>query len=512
MKLKENVKKNINWIIYSFIIFILIHAPKFIVNYPCWDTPGALSSRYQSMADCGRWFYGIAKIVMSSRYDLQWIEGIVAGVLVAFSSVMMMELLQIKSRRCRAILSLLIAGFPSMTATFVYQFCAPAYMLALFLAILAVYVIKESMTLWSACIAMICLALSLGCYQIYYIVALSMLLYTVFSKLARGEKLVACKSLVLYFAFAYFGGAVLYKLIDIILRKIFNYTLSSYQGINMVGDISWVTVLRGIIKIIKELLDFYSISFSFNGGFYSNCHKIIILLFIINTFIFVFFNNKINLCSKITVVTIILISLPLTYSLYLITGGNIFYHSLMLFGNIFFYIPLLLYYEIANEEKVLRQSKHRYCIKRYISVFSLMALFFLGCYHAINANVTYKRMEQSSEITRFQTIEILTKIDEVSEVGIEKLAIIGSFQTTASVISARPNIIGITYNFLTDDNSFINYSRYYYARNFEVCDTKTKNNIRESEEFKCMNCYPRGDYVKKIGGVIVVKLSEEEGE
>ena len=43
-----------------------------------------------------------------------------------------------------------------------------------------------------------------------------------------------------------------------------------------------------------------------------------------------------------------------------------------------------------------------------------MAVFLLGCYHVANDNILYKQMEQSAEVTQFQTGEILMDINKVS--------------------------------------------------------------------------------------------------
>lgn len=504
--MKKKILDSKKWLIYSFVIFILIHAPKFIAGYPGWDTPINLVSDYMRMNGVGRWFFGVAKITLSSKYDLQWIEGIVAGIFIAFSSVMMLELLHIKTWGCRMTLLLLVAAFPSMTATFVYQFCAPAYMLALFLSIFSVYIVKESTTTWSVGVAAICLAFSLGCYQIYYVVALSMFLYLLLSKIIRGENLADCKKLIIHFFVAYIGGAVLYKFIDIVLQKIFKYTLGSYQGINRVGNFSWGTIISGVAKIVYKLFEFYFAFF--NGSFYAKYETVIVVLFAVNVVMLVILNRRMKFCSKIMVIIIILICLPLTYSLYLVTDGSLDYHSLMVFGNIFIYILPLVLFEIASENKTLIKEKRYHRVKYYISLMAVVAVFFLGCYHAINANIIYKQMEQSLEVIRFQTTEILIKIDEISEADEEKIALVGSHQTTATEILAQPDTVGIYYDFFASQERFIEYVKYYYARNFEICDAEAVENIKKSEEFKNMSCYPKGEYVKRIDGIIVVKLSE----
>lgn len=506
MKIKEKMVENRNWLLYAFMIFMLVHAAKFAANYPCWDTPGNLVSTFNGMRITGRWFYGSAKILLSSRYDLQWIEGIIAGIFVSLSTMMMMELLQIRNWKCRLTLMVLVTAFPSMTATFVYQFCAPAYMLALFLAIFSVYLVKESMTVWSAAAAAVCLAFSLGCYQIYYIVAFSMFLYVIFLKLFRGEKLSDCKSLIYYYFFAYVGGALLYKLMDSALQKIFHYELSSYQGINGVGNITWNSIFEGIKKVYGGLRGFYFQNF--NGSFYANYEGLLAILLATDITAIVLIHKKLSGGSKLLLMAIILFCLPWTYFLYLVSGGNVYYHSLMVFGNIFIYMPVFIFYEAVRKEEFYEKMRG-YKIKCYISSIALVGVFLLGCYHVVNDNIIYKQMEQSAEITRFQTTEILTAIDKISEIEGEKVAIIGGFQTNARKIVAIPSTVGIADDFLIQPNLFQSYSEYYYARSFELCDDDTIENIKASEEFKIMSCYPRGEYVKKIDGVIVVKLSEQ---
>ena len=69
----KNQKRDL---LFALIVGLLVHMVK-IVNYlPNWDSMYGIKVSFNGMTGFGRWFSGMSTILLSSRYDLQWVEGV----------------------------------------------------------------------------------------------------------------------------------------------------------------------------------------------------------------------------------------------------------------------------------------------------------------------------------------------------------------------------------------------------------------------------------------------------
>ena len=126
----------------AFILGLLIHMPVMLSDIPNHD---GLDSMYfdQNMITSGRWFLMIA-CGFSSYYTLPWLIGVLGLLLLALSAAALTELLEVRDSVAIVLISGLLVSFPALASTFAYVFTLDGYMLALFLAILAVLFTKKN--------------------------------------------------------------------------------------------------------------------------------------------------------------------------------------------------------------------------------------------------------------------------------------------------------------------------------------------------------------------------------
>ena len=135
-----------------------------------------LSSMYfdQNMITSGRWFLSVA-CGFSSYFTIPWIIGLIGLLWLALTAVALTELLELADPLVIMAVSGLLVSFPALASTFAYVFTMDGYMMALFLAILAVLFTKKQKKGWLA--GAVCLAFSMGIYQAYLPFAILLCVY-----------------------------------------------------------------------------------------------------------------------------------------------------------------------------------------------------------------------------------------------------------------------------------------------------------------------------------------------
>ncbi|MFQ8981533.1 MAG: glucosyltransferase domain-containing protein [Waltera sp.] len=212
----------------AFVLGILIHLPVMLSDIPNHD---GLSSMYfdQNMITSGRWFLSVA-CGFSSYFTIPWIIGLIGLLWLALAAVALTELLELADPLVIMAVSGLLVSFPALASTFAYVFTMDGYMMALFLAILAVLFTKKQKKGWLA--GAVCLAFSMGIYQAYLPFAILLCVYVIllFFMEEKGWKTKA------FYVLRYLGmgvaGAALYYVILQILLKLQGKVLDTYQGIN----------------------------------------------------------------------------------------------------------------------------------------------------------------------------------------------------------------------------------------------------------------------------------------
>ena len=125
----------------AFVPGILIHLPVMLSDIPNHE---GLSSMYfdQNMITSGRWFLSVA-CGFSSYFTIPWIIGLIGLLWLALAAVALTELLELADPLVIMAVSGLLISFPALASTFAYVFTMDGYMMALFLAILAVLFTKK---------------------------------------------------------------------------------------------------------------------------------------------------------------------------------------------------------------------------------------------------------------------------------------------------------------------------------------------------------------------------------
>ena len=490
------VKQNKGYLAYGFFFTLLAHLIKFVNYYPCWDSILGVKQTWSGMISFGRWFAGPAEIILSSKYDLQWVVGVEAAIFISITAVLVLELFGVEDKFLRLVSISLFAVFPSFAATFMYGLWTPAYMLGLFFAALSVYLCVKRPGIGVMVAACVMMTLSLAIYQIYFLFGAVMVAYYIAKELMAGDfDIKSIKKIIVRFVILTVASFAGYAIIGKVLRTVGGYGLSDYQGISTAGRMSVGDIVSGIKKMINSTGSF------FLGAKYVTFYgilNVVILILLAVLLISVVWTDKENTVLRKIIVTVLYGSvIPITYVFYLASPGVI-YHRLM---------QLSLYFVYFLGVLLICKDCGKYLKKRVpMALMGLICL--LTFYHFINDNTAYHQASISYEKSYFEITELMGKIDAVNTQGTKKLCIIGGFNFGEdNYIVTVPNITGAeTDNMFHYPEHIFAFAKYYMDRDYVPCSAGDRAKVLEAIDIDKMSAFPYGECVTVVDDIIVVKL------
>ena len=229
------------------VVGLLTHMRVFISDIPNHD---GMSSIYfdQNMITSGRWFLRVA-CGISSDYTLPWLIGVLCILYLPLSSLLLQRSLQASSTFTAMAIGAILVVYPTLTSNFAYIFTADGYMLALLLAVLAVWLVEQSKFsfVWGA----LALGFSMGIYQAYISFAMILAVYGVCRVWFFGKDLKDKWNVTWRYVAMGGLGAIIYYVMLRLLLLVQHTELSGYQGI---GAGNTKPILETVSLIYKDFI------------------------------------------------------------------------------------------------------------------------------------------------------------------------------------------------------------------------------------------------------------------
>lgn len=245
------------------IVGYLVHLYAFTNIIPNGD---GLSRVYdlQQMTVSGRWFLHYATS-LNNFTQMPAVIGFLSLVLMGLAAAFTVDVLRIRSAALGGLCGAVMAAFPCMGYTFLYMFTASAYCLAIFMAVLSVWLAGRGKA--GFLLGVVLLALTMGTYQVYVTVAIALSVLCVMRQVLESETTFQ-GNLVLGLCFmAYLAlGAVLYYAILTAVLKIKNLDLLSYLGMDAASSGYPIAQLpRLVFDAYKQVVAFFFVPGSADG-------------------------------------------------------------------------------------------------------------------------------------------------------------------------------------------------------------------------------------------------------
>lgn len=215
-----------------------------------YDDIAVQPSGYGTGVTSGRWLLSILGdfcAALGGNYNLHLVNGVLFLLLLGVTAGVLVSALQIRSKLLAAFAGAMLAVFPSAFSTLTFRYTSVYYALGLLFSTLAAWVLHRNR--WGLLLSALCTACSLGIYQAYVPVTITIFVLVLIRESLKDENtfgkvlrqgLYCCCALVL--------GLVFYSVLLQITLKLYGTQLSDYQGINEMGKMTLSTLL----SLIKE--------------------------------------------------------------------------------------------------------------------------------------------------------------------------------------------------------------------------------------------------------------------
>lgn len=486
----------------AFVLGFLIHLPVMLSDIPNHD---GLSSMYfdQNMITSGRWFLSVA-CGFSSYFTIPWIIGLIALFWLALAAVALTEVLELTDPLVITAVSGLLVSFPALASTFAYVFTMDGYMMALFLAIMAVLFTKKKEKGWLA--GAVCLAFSMGIYQAYlpFTILLCVYVILIFFMEEKGWRTKA------FYVLRYLGmgvaGAALYYVILQILLKLQGKVLDTYQGINSLEQRGSG---QGLLATIKGMyVDFLAFTVHGNvlvNNIFSFAACAVLVLLVAYLLVRSVLRRKWWKNPAFFVIIILLAAgLPLLTNVILVISPNLTYHLLMRYQWVLYLILMLAF--------VHRYASEKGSTDIGIQWAALLAAGILVFNYGVSDNIGYSNLEKKYEKTYAYCVRLLDRIEQTEGyyqgIPIALVGVIGydEFPTTDITGKVTDGMIGLSGDYLiykgADYQAFM---QNYLGATLNFLDPDTVGEIYMTQEYIDMDTFPGANSTRVVDGILYVK-------
>lgn len=495
----------------STVVFGMLSQGMALFNkYSFHDDIGAGFSTFGSTIPSGRWMLELLSklellIFGDGHYSLPLINGMVSIIYVGIAACLFVSLFEIKNKTlCVAIGGIMIV-FPTVTGMFAFMFTVPSYMLGMLMGVIGSYLICKNYKWIELSIGVLFVSCCIGIYQAFIPVILcTFVIYLIkycSDNYDDAKEIIKKASFILA---SFVISMILYFVINKIVLSISKIELTTYQGINNMGQDSLFDYLYRVVYAYGR---FFVLS---NGSkynvYYSNTKYVYYLMMIVTTVLFGCLFKKIIKVNKANAIIMLLLFclIPLASNFIFVMVAPEHVHALMVYGQVMPYIlAIMLLDNDGIEENIIK----------YISKFGIVLLLVLCTMFTRFDNQCYLKTEftQKETISYFTTLVTRIKIIENydDELPVSFVFIDGGHIEDKSIyeidnlsyIKMYPYDAGL-YEYI-NNYEWKTFMKRWCGYNPVIVDG---SDLENNDEVKQMACYPDDGSIKVVDNRVVVRF------
>lgn len=483
--MKTLIKKEYKYLLLIITLLFLIHLPLMTKNIISADIllNNYFYKGYSWEISLGR--FGLYIIgILKSFITVPHIDLLISYIFISISTILLMDLFNIKDKIKRILLILIIVLSPITSSTLLFNYCSIGYTFAFLGSVSSIYIFyKEKNKYLKYIIPIILIVLSLSMYQAY--LSLIVTLFVIYNLKLILNKKENYKESFKYLILLIIG--ILFYFISMKLSQlVFHIDMSSYSNANEIG-------INTILTIPTKIIDTYKLTYSFfftnsiikNTYLHNNIINLLILITIIITIIVNLFKNNISNKNKI-ITTLIILTLPIYLNSIIFVISDTKLQLLM--SSSYLLIYLLLIYLIP---------------KNSIKYLNIVLIILLLRNNLIQVQSTYLTLENT--FNRYNLVIDYAIKENINNPN-TKYVVIGKEKIKSTNISKQ------NYGFISDDSIFwkeynlrkLGFTRFceeYYGLNINYLDedkvlelenNKTDKLIENRDDITIINL----DYLK----------------
>lgn len=498
---------------------LLCHGYMFFNKLPNFDEMGSINGYLGIATPSGRWALPFAGI-LNGPFSSPAINGFLCALFLIASTFIISDTLQIKSKLSTLCMGCVLISFPTITSSLTFMFTSFAYMLSLFLEVLAVWLAVSDIALFpkfqaanpkafqclkfliSACL----MATGLGIYQAYYQVACTVILiYGMQSLLSDDLRLVWKKALKLFCLLIVSMG------IYLVMAKIGCFFSGKEMSVTY-GAGSVPELLANLPHALARCYrDFASVFFS---DFRGISHNLVVRLLITVSFLIGICLYEALLLKRhknLLLGNILLLLFPIALEVIGFTMVSRGMDTLTVYSY-----ALILVFPFAMLS--LCDFKVNPRILNFLYSCIMISSLLLTWQYAILANNVYTTMDLAKlEASSYYTT-MVTQIKSLDHYSTElPLCLLGTNSEDETLYDLSAYYKGDVRGQMTCDRYINMYSRHYFLSVFLGYDPQVINwqdFIPTADQQTCltlqeMPCYPAAGSIAIINDTIIVKLSND---
>ncbi len=464
----------------------------------------------------GKWANGFFAD-MRGTVNLTIVTGLISLLWLALSAGLTASSLDIKSPVLSALCGAMMATFPSVVCTFLYN--APdIFFFALLLSVCAVYVTRRHR--FGFVPGALLLALSIGVYQAYVGMAAGLFLLAALCDLLAGKKpvrrtlLAGCKYIGVLLA-----GVLLYYLALQAVLTAKGGALQAYRGIDHMGEFTVSSLAGAAVAAYKKVLYFFArdqygvIGSNTGAAMYRSTLGIGAALFAVQAV-----RTRLYARPGALLLTLLLAGLmPPAVHAVAILGQNAETHWLMIYAFVLVFVAMLKLADLCAQPidgaggapaSGAKGDAVRFACKAVPALLSVM----LVCSWYLITTQNYARMRLSYE-GAFGTASVIAAgvLAQPSFSGETPVAMIGGITEERADFRYLDNFTGsFDKDYLFNSWVVQNMITRYVQVEMRFVSVGEKERLLKTQAFADMPAYPDNGYIGEIDGIIVVKLAEDE--
>lgn len=514
--MKKQYKTEIYAILATFIWGLLAHAYAFSnsnFSHDCLNSMMGGTVEENWKIALGRYFVPLYRSVFRGSITLPWLIGVLGLFWTALAACLVIKLFDIK----KSSFIVLVCGimvtnitYISQIATYLYEYDFNAF--ALLAAVSAVYLWKKQKNIGGMIGGSLLVMLSLGIYQAYISVALTLIICISVQELFENIEikeivLEGIKALVMLLV-----GGVLYYLIGKVICHINGIVpqartdVFDFSGIANPVQYYAVLFVKTIIDVPRRIAHE-----AYSSGVVPAIGILLVLMLGV-LLIYTMFQKKMEVI-RIAIIIGLLALLPIAMnSTHFLSKGTA--HDLMIYAVWFFYVIALLYtHWFSQQEFVTKQWK------KIPYLISCVLIFVMLWQNIVIANTAYLKKDLEAKSTLSTMTRVLTMIEEeeqyvfnetsVAFVGCDNVYdVIEGFDETRNITGLYSN------NSLSSDsvtpryNTYKAYFKYMLNYPINIIDEETRIALKENDIVEEMPSFPEKGCIKMVEDVLVVKMGE----
>lgn len=461
----------------------------------------------------GRWGIGILERA-TQFIAIPSINTVFCIIIMAITSVLIIDILDLKSKVSVIFTSLAIVLSPTLVATLTYIYTAFAYCSNFLISTLVIwFVYRFKYKKIGVIVGTLCFMFSLSVYQSYIGVSIGLCIMVSILELLRNKDIKEVIKNIGVTILVVLIGTILYYSATQIILKVSNIELSTYKNANSISVLGIIMGLKD--TIIQTYKDFGEFFFGDEIVYNSNFRREVVygLFFImfgigtITAIVNIDEKDKKSKKIKCILAAVFLGVLPI--------GLNII--DLIIVGNSLYSLTAVQMILIIPFAFAIFELLNKFIIVKWLAILSITVVMWS---YYITDNTSYAALKLTYNQAYSSTMRIMDRIETTPgyRKGMPILfgGIVGNnnYPRTSSMYAFTiGSMVNNTAFHVTYDGAmgtWIKFLKVFYGLDVKLCTPEEYYNIVTSEEYKeNMECFPAESSIKIMHGIVVVKLDEE---